>query len=193
MDSMETVHAVEPRALLSDAEVVERVRNGDREVYRVLVQRYQDTLYRYALSMTRQGDVASDLVQSAFVKAYSQIGRLRDPSNFGGWVYRMAVNGCKDWLKNKRRKDVRLDDGPPLAVPQTATPEADLERAELRRALEDALGRLGEEQREAFVLKHVEGRSYEEIAELLEVSVPALKMRVHRAREALRGALEEVL
>lgn len=190
---MEEFQAVEPRSLLSDAEAVGRVRNGDRDAYRVLVQRYQDTLYRYAYSMTRQGDVASDLVQSSFVKAYVQIERLRDPENFGGWVYRMLVNGCKDWLKSKRRKDVSLEDGPPLAMPHTESPEGELERTELRRTLQDALARLNDEQREAFVLKHVEGRSYEEIAEMLDVSVPALKMRVHRAREALKGALEEVL
>lgn len=183
----------EPRSLLTDAEAVARVRSGDRDAYRVLVRRYQDTLYRYALSMTRQPDVASDMVQSAFVKAYARIDGLRDPSNFGGWVYRAVMNGCKDWLKSRRRRDVSMDQVAQPAMPESAAPDAELERSELRGVLDEALSRLNPQMREAFVLKHVEGRSYEEIAELLDVSVPALKMRVHRAREALKTALEEVL
>jgi RNA polymerase sigma-70 factor, ECF subfamily len=177
-----------------DAEVVERVRAGDREAFRILVQRYQDVLYRTALRHTRQPDVAADLVQASLVKAYTGIWRCRDPERFGAWVYRIVVNAAKDFLKSRRRSDVSLDE--PVAArlhsPAAGGPDRELERAELRERLERALSVLPEVLREAFLLKHVEGFSYEEIAELLNVSVPALKMRVHRARATLKETMDRL-
>ncbi|MBX6362371.1 MAG: sigma-70 family RNA polymerase sigma factor [Gemmatimonadetes bacterium] len=177
----------------ADGAVVARVRAGDREAYRILVRRYQDLLYRHALRVVGDGDLAADLVQGALVKAYAEIRRCRDPERFGAWVFRILVNGCKDHLKSRRRRDVPLEEAPIAATAGRADPARDLDRSELAAVLEDALARLPESLREAFLLKHVEGRSYDEIATMLDASVPALKMRVHRAREALKAMLEEVL
>ncbi len=182
-----------PNDVLTDAEVVRRVKRGDRDAYRVLVHRYQDALYRCAVSLTGDRDVAADLVQATFVKAFTEIARLQDDASFGGWIYRACVNRCRDYQKSHRRRDVALDavGGPQLASRDRA--DAALERDELQRSLDTALSGLTDEYREAFVLKHVEERSYDEMSDLLGVSVSALKMRVHRAREALKTALEEVL
>lgn len=174
-----------------DAEVVARVLRGDREAFRILVRRHQDMLYAHALRMTGHGDVAADLVQASLVKAYTSLRRCRNPDKFGAWAFRIVSNRCKDYLKNVRRKDVGLEDAAPVAG--SRDPEEDLERAELRLRLGRALAQLPAEQREAFVLKHEEGRSYQEMAELVGMSVGALKMRVHRARETLREVLEEEL
>jgi RNA polymerase sigma-70 factor (ECF subfamily) len=182
------VHTIE-----GDGVVVARVLSGDREAYRVLVRRYQDLLYRHALRMTGHQDAAADLVQAALVRAYAQLSRCREPDRFGAWLFRILANGCKDHLKARPRRDVSLDAEPSLVPPASNDPEQDLERAELRVALHEALRELNEEQRQAFLLKHVEGRSYEEMSEMLGQSVPALKMRVHRAREALRSILQEVV
>jgi RNA polymerase sigma-70 factor, ECF subfamily len=175
-----------------DAEVVHRVRDGDREAFRILVQRYEDLLYRTALRHTRQPDVAADLVQATFVKAYTGIWRCRDPERFGAWIYRIVINASKDYLKSRRRTDLNLDDpaASKLPGPMSGTPEWELERAELRERLDLAMSKLPEVMREAFLLKHAEGLSYEEIAELLSVSVPALKMRVHRARAMLQELMD---
>jgi RNA polymerase sigma-70 factor (ECF subfamily) len=172
----------------SDARVVARVLDGDREAFAILVRRHQDMLYAHAVRMTGRGDVAADLVQSALVKAYTHLDRCRNPEHFGAWAFRIVANRCKDYLKNIRRRDVDLEDAPPIAGPDD--PDRDLERRELRDSLRRALDRLPADQREAFVMKHAEGRSYEEMAELLGVSVGALKMRVHRARESLIELLE---
>jgi RNA polymerase sigma-70 factor (ECF subfamily) len=171
-----------------DGEIVGRVLNGDRDAFRLLVRRHQDMLFAHALRMTGQGDVAADLVQTAFIKAYSSLDRCRNPDKFGGWAFRIVANQCKDYLKNVRRRNVDLDSVEPVAGGED--PSDDLERSELRRRLDAALGTLPADQREAFVMKHEEGWSYEEMAELLAVSVGALKMRVHRAREALVERLE---
>ena len=99
------------------------------------------------------------------------------------------ANGCKDWLKNIRRthQSYEEDDQPS----SFSTPDEELDRTELRSDLDTALMQLAPSLREAFVMKHVEGRSYEEMADLLTTTVGALKMRVHRAREALQALLEE--
>ncbi len=174
----------------SDADIVGRVRNGDEEAYRLLVHRYQDLLYRHALRMVSSPDVATDIVQASLIKAYRQIERC-EPAKFGGWVYRIVTNRAKDHLKSRRRRDVSLDDAPPQTG--ETDPEDELHRSQIRDRIEAALARLPKEQREAFMLKHVEGRSYDEMQTLLDASVPALKMRVHRARDALRELLEEVI
>ena len=171
--------------------IVARVIDGDREAFRLLVRRHQDMLYRHALRMTREPDVAADLVQSSFVKAYTSIAHCRDPQRFGAWLYRILANACKDHLKSKRRRDVSIEDQTNLAD-GTVSPAGDLELTELRKVLDAAISKLPDSLREAFVLKHVEGRSYEEIAEMMDTSVPALKMRVHRAREVLKDALEQL-
>lgn len=175
----------------SDGEVVARVLAGDRDAYRILVRRHQDMLYAHAMRMTGRGDVATDLVQASLVKAYTSLDRCENPDKFGAWAFRITANRCKDYLKNVRRKDVGLEDAGPVASPRD--PDDDLEQSELRRRLDQALARLPEDQREAFVMKHEEGRSYDEMAELVGMSVGALKMRVHRARETLQELLEDEL
>jgi len=139
--------------------------------------------------MTGRPDDAADVVQQAFIKGYRNLDRCRDPERVGGWLFRIAVNLCKDHLKGRVRREVPLDAGEPLRATR-GLPEEGAERSEIREEIYRALQSLSDEQREAFVLKHVEGWSYEEMAEKLEVSVPALKMRVHRAREQLQGLLE---
>jgi RNA polymerase sigma-70 factor, ECF subfamily len=175
-------------AELSDAEIVARVLRGDRELYAQLVARYQAVLYRHALGMVASPDAAADLVQDSFVKGYASLDRCHDPARFGAWVFRILRNRALDYLKDRRRKNVSLDQGA-AQLPSRDDPAAELERAEMGRAVAEALGSLPAAQREAFLLKHVEGRSYEEMAEMLGGSVSALKMRVMRAREALQAVL----
>lgn len=184
-----------PKALEQspDEVVVACILAGEREAYHHLIRRHQDLLYRHALRMTRQPDVAADLVQHAFVKAYHSLDRCQNPERVGAWLYRILANATKDYLKSRRRRDVRLEDAPHRALPaDRRDPAQELERAELRQVLEDAVQQLPDALREAFLLKHVEGMAYEEMAERLDVSIPALKMRVHRARQTLQELLEEV-
>lgn len=174
---------------LSDAELVARILGGDRDAYAVLVRQYEGRLYRHALGMVRDPDAATDLVQDSFVKAYTSLSTCQDPERFGGWLFRILRNRCTDYLKEHRRRDVSLELDAQFAS-ERDHPHRDLERLELRGAVERALAALPEGQREAFLMKHVEGLSYEEMAEVLGARISALKMRVARAREALRATLE---
>jgi RNA polymerase sigma-70 factor (ECF subfamily) len=174
---------------LTDSEAVDAVLSGRGDEYAVLVRRYQDVLYAHAVRMVWGADDAADLVQRAFVKGFERLGRCREPSRVGGWLFRILANECRDYLKSRRRTDVPVDRLPSLPDDE-ARPDDDLRQREMQQRLEAALDRLDPEQREAFVLKHVDGRPYHEMAALLDVSIPALKMRVHRARECLQTILE---
>ena len=174
---------------LSDGEVVREILGGQREMYRVLVRRYQDVLYRHAYRMVGQPDDAADIVQKTLVSGFQKLNRCRDPERVGGWLFRIAANLCKDFLKSPRRADLSLE-GASATVIDRSRPDADLEREELKERVQQALERLSPEQREAFVLKHLEGRSYGEMATLLGASKSALKMRVLRARDELQTLLK---
>jgi len=165
--------------------VVRRVLDGDTELYRVLVERYRRLFGRYAVGMLGDRDAAADAMQEAFIRAYDSLASLRNPDGFGHWFFRILTNQCHNAVARRRpTSDVAAVD---LPAPDRA--DRLVEQAELGAALEAALKELTPEQREAFVMKHVDGRSYEDMAQLLGVGVDALKMRVHRARDALRASL----
>lgn len=176
----------------TDATLVQRVLGGDREVFASLVGRHQPVLFRHAYAMVRDSDLAADLVQDAFVKAFSSLAGCQDPARFGAWVFRILVNRCKDYLKSRSRHTVQIEEDT-AAAPEGDGPAVRMDRTDLRACVEKALATLPDAQREAFLLKHLEGRSYEEMAEMLDVSVSALKMRVMRAREALQLLLRDVV
>ena len=173
--------------MMTDAELVRRVLDGGRDDYAQLVRRHQDALYRHARGMGLDHDTSLDLVQDALVKAYARLPECRDPAHFRAWLFRIGRNLCLDYLKDVRR----------ASIPMSALANADqipaLERAdaEVTGTLEHALSSLPIALREAFLLKHDAGYTYEEIGELTNASVSAVKMRVHRAREALRSYLVE--
>jgi RNA polymerase sigma-70 factor (ECF subfamily) len=173
---------------LADAAIVERVLAGEIECYASIVVRYQHALYRHALAMVLDRDAAADMVQESFIRAYTNLKTCRDPWQFRAWLFQTLRNRCLDYLKEPRRKHVRLDDARAL-LESVDGPAAYAETSELRLDIKRALAQLPAEQREAFVMHYVEGMPYEDMAELVDASVSALKMRALRARQALSAAL----
>jgi RNA polymerase sigma-70 factor (ECF subfamily) len=180
----------ERRPSPTDGELVARVLKGDHEAFAGLTTRHQGALYRHAARMLGSPDVAEDAVQGALIKAYVSLARCREPDRFGSWVFRILSNRCKDYLKSRRRRETSLEESWPDEGPDPAETAA---RTELRRRVARALDHLPPSQREAFILKHIEGLSYEEIAERLGTSIGSLKMRVFRARDMLQELLEDLL
>ncbi|HSW40044.1 MAG TPA: RNA polymerase sigma factor, partial [Acidobacteriota bacterium] len=171
---------------IPDTVLAERVLTGDVNAFELLVHRYQSGLYRTARWMGLSHDVAEDMVQDTLLKAYERLGSCRDPERFGFWARRILRNTCLDYLKSAARRGAPLS----LSLPaDSVDPESEQERSTLRVVLGKALFTLPEEQREAFLMKHAEDLSYDEMAELTGSSVSALKMRVRRAREILRVKL----
>ena len=169
-----------------DAHLVTRVLNGDDAAYATLVRRHQDLLYRHARGMGLDHDTSLDLVQDAFVRAYERLEDCREGANYRAWLFRICRNLCLDELRNVRRLLVpmsHIENADDLESPHVVGDETTL-------TLRAALDRLPNALREAFLLKHDAGYTYEEVAEITEASPSAVKMRVHRAREALRAFLE---
>jgi len=172
----------------ADGDIVRAVLAGDRERYAQLVERYRDRYARYAARMLGSRDAAEDAVQDAFVRAYDQLAQCQDPNKFVGWFFLILRNRCfAEQRRNRTKAPLEAADG--VAAADTA--DDGTETAERRRALQLALLDLTPDQREVFVLKHVEGLSYGEIAERLSTSVPSLKMRMHRAYDKLREQLRD--
>ena len=169
----------------ADAELVAAVLGGRRDDYAGLVRRHQESVYRYARGMGFDHDTGVDLVQDAFVKAYTRLNECREPTYFRAWLFRIARNLCLDYLKNVRRSTVSFS-----ALPDAEhIPDHSHTLDELTYTLRAALARLPLAQREAFLLKHDADYTYEEVAELTNATPSAVKMRVHRARETLREFL----
>lgn len=172
----------------SDGEIVRAVLAGDRDRYAALVERYRDRYARYAARMLGSADAAEDAVQDAFVRAFDQLAQCKDPEKFVGWFFLILRNRC---FAERRRDRISAPLEAAEAVAAADRTDGGAESAERRRALKLALLELTPDQREVFVLKHVEGLSYGEIAERLSTSVPSLKMRMHRAYDKLREQLRE--
>ena len=189
-------------AVDSDAIAVERTLAGDRDAYRVLVERHSANLFRLAYRMTGNRHDAEEVVQEALLRGYQKLGQFSSRSNFGTWVYRIAANYAIDRVRQQRReearkeKPVRDDSGGQEIDPvnfvrdEKPLPERLTLNAELRKKMEEALEALTPAERTAFVMRHWEGCAIEEIAGVLKSNSGATKNTVFRAVQKLRQALE---
>ena len=157
----------------------------DHNAFAALVRRHQNPLYRYGRGLGLDHDTALDLVQEAFVKAFARREQCRETDKFQSWLFRIFRNTMLDWAKNVRRTEVSI-----LDVDDPTDDQDFAERHALREALGAALATLPPILREAFLLRHDLGHSYQELAEIAGISLSAAKMRVTRARETLREALD---
>ncbi len=173
----------------SDGELVRAVIAGDTEAFAYLVNRYRTTYTRFAVRMLGSRDDAEDVLQSAFVSAYRALPRCEDPERFAAWLYQIVVNECRTYLSRRTKRERRFVPDAVAADPTTEHPWVALG---VRDEILQAVGKLTVEQREAFLLKHVEELSYEEMQTLTGVNESTLKMRVKRACERLRELLERV-
>jgi RNA polymerase sigma-70 factor (ECF subfamily) len=177
---------------VSDADIIARVLDGDTEAFGILVDRYQAECAAFATHMTGSADDAADVVQESLVRAFKSLRRCRDRDRFKGWLFRILSNQCKTHLTRQRtRRAEGLAAAADVATEQT--PEAAVEADELRQRVHEALLELPPDRREALVLKYVNGLSLPELSEVLGSSVPALKMRLLRARAGLRERLTRVM
>jgi RNA polymerase sigma-70 factor (ECF subfamily) len=188
----------------SDREAIHRVLAGDREAFRVLVQRYQGRAFRLAVRVLRDEDAARDAVQEAFVKAYSALGRFEGRSGFYTWLYRLVMNQCLDARRRDRSdrhqayEEGSVDEaavetgGFPVEVAGVPFgPAAAVMQSQLRKALAEAIERLPEGARETLWLRELEGLSYAEIATAQGIPKGTVMSRLHYARRQLQQYLRE--
>jgi RNA polymerase sigma-70 factor (ECF subfamily) len=188
-------------ARLTDQEVVLLARSGREAAYRELIRRYERPVFALLFRMVRDRELAEDLSQETFVKALNAIESYRPEFKFSSWIFKIANNAAIDHLRRRELDTLSLDGSPhaetPEAMQATAlqigarqeSPLDTVEAKELGSEIEAAIGRLRPEYRSCILLRHVEGRAYEEIAEILDLPLGTVKTYIHRARNELRLTL----
>lgn len=176
-----------------EADLISRARSGDRDAFQELVRRHQHGVFTLAMRLVNDRELAADVAQDAFIRAWRGLPRFRGEAAFKTWMHRITVNAA--WTLKKRlgrHAATPLDDAPPIA---DATLAGDLERAGenlvLRERLRAALDQLTQPQRTVVVLKDIYGWSHGEISDALGITVTAAKVRLHRAHHRLREHLGE--
>jgi len=174
---------------LDDAELVRRIRGGETALFELVMRRYNQRLFRVLRALLRDEAEAEDVLQDAYVRAYAHLGQLEQPERLASWLTHIAVHEAKARLRRRGRfADVK--EGPLRAVPSPSSdPEQETLGKQLQRVLISAIDDLPVGYRTVFVLRDVEGMSTAEVSESLRVSEQAVKMRLHRARSALRQVL----
>ena len=179
---------------ISNAELVRKSQFGDKSAFEQLVIRHQELVFSLAYKLTGNREMANDVAQEAFIRAWKAIEKFRGDSTFSTWIYRITVNTA--WTlrkKAKKHNTLNIDDTyEPIVIDEKKDPELVAINSDLSSVLINALDKIPIEQRIIVELKNIEGRSHKEIADYLDISVTAAKVRLHRAHQKLRQILEEV-
>ncbi|MBI5937075.1 MAG: RNA polymerase sigma factor RpoE [Betaproteobacteria bacterium] len=185
-----------------DRQLVERVQQGDKRAFDLLVEKYWRKLTRLLSRMVRDSGEVEDIAQETFIKAYRALPQFRGDAAFYTWLYRIGVNTAKNYLaaKGKAMPTVSEQAGPDddggedrWAVEDIATPESELLSKQVAIAVNEAVDALPEELRTAITLREMEGLSYEEIAQMMNCPIGTVRSRIFRAREAIAAKLRPIL
>lgn len=203
MDALQTiVRVLRRRGSLSDDELVSLARSRDEDAVRILVQRYNQRLYRIARGITGDDAEADDVVQATYVRAFTHLDRFRGKAAFSTWLTRIALNEAYGRVRRKRPTvelseiDAPADGGQVIMFPMTprpTDPETSISRQQVRELLEAALDRLPKAFRMVFILRELEELSVEETAALLGIKPGTVKTRLFRARRLMRTEIQKAV
>jgi RNA polymerase sigma-70 factor (ECF subfamily) len=180
--------------------LLRRLRNRDERAFRELIENHRDRVYNICYRMLGNRHESEDVAQEVFITVFKQIDTFREEAKFSTWLYRVAVNHCKNRIKYLARRYDKsrdeLDDetasganGTPIGAPVPRSPDTALEGAQMEKLMQDAIAALDDEQRIVVVLRDVEDLSIEEICEITGLPDGTVKSRLHRARLVLRKKL----
>ena len=193
-----------PLSGLTDPAVVELARKGSEAAYRELLTRYERPVFSLVFRMVRDRETAEDLSQETFIKVLNNLDRYSPEFKFSSWLFKIANNLTIDHLRRRRIDTISIEGAPDAVTAESAratsiavvsgneSPLEELESRELGTAIERAIGKLRLEYRACIMLRHVEDKSYEEIAEIVKLPLGTVKTYIHRARHELRTALGDV-
>ncbi len=186
----------------ADLILVERVRNGDKRAFELLVEKYRRKIGRLLSRMVRDPEEVEDIAQETFIKAYRALPQFRGDAAFYTWLYRIAVNTAKNYLAARNRNMLTVSDvageeeeggEERYAAPDIDTPDAQLLSKQIAYAVNEAVEALPEELRTAITLREIEGMSYEDIANFMGCPIGTVRSRIFRAREAIAAKLRPIL
>jgi len=187
---------------VSDEILVKKSQKGDYPSFEGLVKRYEKKIYNLAYRIMGNKEDASDVLQETFLQAFKKLAGFKGEAKFSTWVYRIAVNICLMRKRKRKKMEIVSLDVPILTKKEdeikrelrddwSESPLATLENKEVKKTLSEAIDLLPEEYRTVFLLRGLNGMSNEEVAEVLKISLPAVKSRLHRARLFLRDRLSQ--
>lgn len=179
-----------------DEEIIERVLNGDKDAYELIMRKYNQRLFRIARSYIVSEDEIEDVLQEAYIKAYEQLPRFEKRSSFSTWLIRILINEALARLKHRKRLTSIADDSGlvrelPIQLQNKETPIGKLMNTELKEILEKAVDRLPGKYSSVFLMREIEGMSIAETSESLEISETNVKVRLNRAKEMLRETISD--
>jgi RNA polymerase sigma factor (sigma-70 family) len=181
--------------IISDDEVIARVLDGETNLYAVLVRRYNQRLYRVAMSIINNDSEAEELIQVAYIKAFENLGKFKHKASFSTWVIRILINECLQTKKRQKALTMNDDINESEIHSQFATVQTPLTtvlNTELKNILEEAISRLPEKYKTVFVLRELENMSVAETQECLDLSETNVKVRLNRARAMLKNYLSSL-
>ncbi len=183
-----------------DAALVRAAQQGDMAAFEQLVARHRDKIYSRAFSIVRNEEDALDLSQEAWVRAWQRLRQFHGESSFATWMTRIVINLCLDWLRQRKRLEAEsieqwadeLGGIEQLMPIGTVNPTEGMERAELRKRIDDALARLSDAHRTVLILHEFEGMKYKQIAKLMGCSIGTVMSRLFYARRKMAALLASV-
>lgn len=203
-DTQENADYASPRenasaSSLEDDKLVERATGGDEQAYKELVDKYERAIYFHILKMIRDQDQVEDLVQETFVKAFDNLASYSTTYAFSTWLYRIATNHTIDYLRKKKLKTLSIDepvktrDGDmQIQLPdENAETDRKIIRKQRQKIVQEAIDDLPAKYRRVIQMRHMEEKSYQEIADILELPLGTVKAHIFRARELLYKALKD--
>ncbi|MEE4312237.1 MAG: sigma-70 family RNA polymerase sigma factor [candidate division KSB1 bacterium] len=182
----------------ADKTIIQLALEGDQKAYTEILCRYRTAIYNLIYKMVRNHEETEDLVQEAFIKAFSSLATFNEEYAFSTWLYKIAINNCIDHFRKKKLKTFSIDT--PIQSKDgvitrefsdtSFVPDRTLLSKEKSRLIQEAIDRLPEKYKVSIVLRHNEDRSYEEISKILDIPLGTVKARIFRAREMLKKELK---
>mgnify|MGYP001196299981 FL=1 len=180
-----------------DLGLVKRAKSGDYQAFDLLVLKYQSRLISTAFKFVKDVQIAEDIVQDSFIKAFNALESFREDSSFYTWIYRITVNTSKNFLVSKKRKsellnsDLSEEASYEIEPVETYSPEDLLQATQLKKVITETIDQLGEDTRTALTLRELDGLSYEQIADVVNCPVGTVRSRIFRGREVIDEAISQ--
>jgi len=170
---------------MNENKLIAKAKTGDETAFEALYDKYSQKVYNLALRMSRNTEDALDLSQEIFIRVYKSLPFFKEESSFSTWLYSIASNACIDFTRREAKKKADSLDDSVFELPDIKTPESEMDKKQLRQDIAKAISALPHNLREVIILREINGLSYTDIADSLDIEVGTVKSRISRAREKL--------